>query len=356
MIAKQRAESSCFWQISQPDLLPHFSLPGPSSVAHHQPPTLSQFAHAWLCVQTRSVFYPLSLPLHEDNLTLAPLLDMANHTSHADCIATVAIRGAKTQQQLVRAGPAAATSLSPAVPDAGDIEIRAPQPRGLSKGQELCIQYGARDDGRLLAEYGFHLSTSVSDTAEKQPWTGNPHASLSLDMYISAYLDEVRESERISWREETLRDTGYWLDWSVEAFPEAAANWRTEVACRLLAIEDHNGDSERCAKKTRVDSTAPTQPTHSLEADTEALRRFHLMLSGQIAMVSRENEAESRRLLARFCTEAETDLTQRLSHLRESAASTSGGGDDAVAASVDLVTSLLVSQRHIARQMLYRLE
>lgn len=281
---------------------------------------------------------------------------MANHTSHADCIATVSVRGAKTQQQLVRAGPGAATSLSPAVEGAGDIEIRAPQPRGLSEGQELCIQYGARNDGRLLAEYGFHLSTSVSDLAQKAPWTGNPHASLSLDMYISAYLDEVRKSERTFWRKETLRDTGYWLDWSVEAFPEASAGWRTEVVCRLLAIEDHDGNSERCAKKTRMDSTAPTQPTHSLEADPEALRRFHLMLSGQIAVVSRENEADSRRLLRRFCKEAEMDLTQRLSRLRESATSTSGGGDDAVAASVDLVTSLLVSQRQIARQMLYRLE
>ncbi len=67
---------------------------------------IDTFLWAWLCVNSRCVFLPLGLADHADNFTLAPMLDMANHTpdSNLECKVRYANDGglelcAPTQEQ-----------------------------------------------------------------------------------------------------------------------------------------------------------------------------------------------------------------------------------------------------------------
>ena len=39
--------------------------------------TLENFVWAWLCVNSRCIWHDLALPLREDNITLAPIIDVS---------------------------------------------------------------------------------------------------------------------------------------------------------------------------------------------------------------------------------------------------------------------------------------
>ena len=39
--------------------------------------TLENFVWAWLCVNSRCIWHDLALPLREDNITLAPVIDVS---------------------------------------------------------------------------------------------------------------------------------------------------------------------------------------------------------------------------------------------------------------------------------------
>lgn len=247
-------------------------------------PSRPDFIHAWLCINTRSVYYSLGLP-RDDNLTLAPLLDMANHTCQADRIATVTILGSSPSS----------TSLAP-IKGAGSIELRLPS--GGQRGDEVCIAYGAHDDSRLFAEYGFHLGRDEGPLL-------NPHAAVDVTTALERRLAALSEREG-SWREETLRQTGYWGEWTIDA---EGPSWRTEMACRIASAHT---DEDR--------------------------RRFDLVVAGRVSIISRDNEEEARRLLDEVCQEAKISLEVKLRRLP-----TSVVGEDAQA-SVKLVSTLLKSQ------------
>lgn len=248
-------------------------------------PFRPDFIHAWLCINTRSVYYPLGLT-REDNLTLAPLLDMANHTCQADRIATVTIVGSSPSS----------SSLAP-IKGAGSIELRLPA--GGRRGDEVCIAYGAHDDSRLFAEYGFHLGREAGSSL-------NPHAAADVTAVLKRRLTALVEREGSLWREETLRQTGYWGEWTIDA---EGPSWRTEMACRIASAHT---DEDR--------------------------RRFDLVVAGRVPTISRDNEEEARLLLDEVCQEAKNYLEAKLRRLPASVT-----GDDAQM-SVTLVSSLLQSQ------------
>ena len=184
---------------SRTDLLPFF-LPADSIASTSIPCNDSlklAYAYAWLSVNTRCLHYPLGLPWHEDNITMAPILDMANHTSVNGRFCTISTGG----QNRASTSQFGTTST---ISRANGFELRAPFPEeqtipsGLCRGDEIYIQYGARDDGVLLAEYGFHLAHTVP--LETQPWTGNPYACLCLDSAILSHLSSFTEAER-TWKE-----------------------------------------------------------------------------------------------------------------------------------------------------------
>lgn len=150
------------------------------------------FAWGWLCTNSRCVYMDLHYVKHEDNFTLAPLLDMANHTALRQKECTVrysAVDG---------------------------MELCAPPESSLQAGEAVCITYGPHDNATLLVEYGFVLPRNVnanrlelSDQVNAaSSWHGNPHASVWLDEAV----DRLIESQGAAgeWKRSLLQKEGYW--------------------------------------------------------------------------------------------------------------------------------------------------
>lgn len=155
-------------------------------------PTISQhdFLWGWLCTNSRCVYMDLGYAQHPDNFTLAPLLDMANHTAvpWLECKVRYDVRGG--------------------------LELLAPsQPRpdgagrqGWRKGDEVCITYGAHANTTLLAEYGFVLPSNLHP--DDAYYTGNRYNDVLLDEAIIALLDT--QGDVGQWKRELLESEGYW--------------------------------------------------------------------------------------------------------------------------------------------------
>lgn len=150
----------------------------------------SDFLWGWLCTNSRCVYMDLKYSNHEDNFTLAPLLDMANHTAvpWLEC--------------KVRYDPR------------GGLELLAPsQPRpsdagrtGWCKGDEVCITYGAHANTTLLAEYGFVLPRAIH--SDNKAWTGNRYCDVLLDEQVNELFRQ--QGELGDWKRELLENEGYW--------------------------------------------------------------------------------------------------------------------------------------------------
>lgn len=144
---------------------------------------------AWLCTNSRCVYMDLHYERHEDNFTLAPLLDMANHTPipWLECKVRYDARG----------GLELLAPNHPRPEDAG----RA----GWRKGDEVCITYGAHANTTLLAEYGFVLPRILHSS--NCHWTGNRYCDVLLDAPVGELFGE---DENGSWKRELLEKEGYW--------------------------------------------------------------------------------------------------------------------------------------------------
>jgi hypothetical protein len=255
---------------------------------------------------------------------------MANHTSDEGSIFQVAVlsinNGAAQKAPLVLP------------PGAGGLEIRAPSGADaelLAKGAEVRIQYGARDDGVLLAEYGFHLSNAKASTQLSAPSIGNPYASLSLDKYLTEHMSTLDPREAKE-KQDLLIEAGYYSDWTIHPYPSPIASWRTVVALRLLVLEPGAG------------------------AQQQQSQRWKLLVEGRISTISQENDAEARRLLLKLCEAAQADLQRMRSSLQEELLSAAGSGTDkqveeteanAWRESVGMVASLLESEVEICRKV-----
>ena len=101
---------------------------------------LSLFHWAWCSVNTRAVYYKDSLTKQsENNMALAPYLDLLNHDPNA----------------VVKAG---------FNPESQCYEIRTLQP--VKKYQQVFINYGPHDNVKLFLEYGFIVPGNIHSTVE----------------------------------------------------------------------------------------------------------------------------------------------------------------------------------------------
>jgi len=123
---------------------------------------LDKFAWAWFTVNTRAVFYDEksnvknSSGSSEENLALAPYLDLFNHDP----------------QVSVRAG----VGLDIRVGDGGDYQIVTNN--AISKHNQVFINYGPHSNTKLLLEYGFFLPN-------------NPHESFPVSKdHFRSYCDQ----------------------------------------------------------------------------------------------------------------------------------------------------------------------
>ncbi|EJD44044.1 hypothetical protein AURDEDRAFT_166763 [Auricularia subglabra TFB-10046 SS5] len=146
------------------------------------------FLWAWLCVNTRSIYYGFSpSPVSTYNVTLCPLLDFANHPT----------------DDMSNSGSSVPTFHAPAA---------------LAPGDEAFLNYGGHPDTTLFAEYGFV--------------TG---ADARAQVDVGPELEPLFAGEPA--KRELLERHDYWGEWTLHLAPLAHPSYRTMTALRLLAVE-----------------------------------------------------------------------------------------------------------------------
>ncbi|WFC98018.1 hypothetical protein MYAM1_000739 [Malassezia yamatoensis] len=148
------------------------------------------FLWAWLCTNSRCIYMDFNYLDHADNLTLAPLLDMANHTAIPWLECNVRYSSSRNLELLA--------PNKPRPENAGRI--------GLRKGDEVCITYGAHANSTLLAEYGFVLPRTLFP--EESVWRGNRYCDICLDELIEKAIDD--QGELGTWKRDLLISEQYW--------------------------------------------------------------------------------------------------------------------------------------------------
>ena len=147
--------------------------------------TRDVFEWAWFCVNTRAVFYPDADKLNygglENNMALAPYLDMFNHDSE---IAVQA--GFNTVSQCY--------------------EIRSK--KQIRKYSQVFINYGPHDNAKLFIEYGFIIPRNLHSSVEFSitdlldlfhPKTNVFEKQVALLKQISIYGNLYCSREGFSW-------------------------------------------------------------------------------------------------------------------------------------------------------------
>ncbi|EPQ32320.1 uncharacterized protein PFL1_00516 [Pseudozyma flocculosa PF-1] len=295
---------------------------------------LAEFLWAWLCVNSRCIFFPLGLQAHSDNFTLAPFLDMANHTSQPSL------------ECRVQFNPAGGLELYAPPPSARPLHLGR---KGMRKGDECLITYGAHSNASLLSEYGFVLpGVCPSDEEDARPredegaasdgatWKGNRYCEVSVDAEVERLFDEQGEAGQR--KMELLQDRGYWGDYTLHPHPAPAhPSHRLVPALRLLALrlpkaavaspvvtpalegkhidKTRRLDKERGAAAAKVSSHAPDRSktggkrqakllSYTPQTDAEGerlLANWEATLTGHEETVSPQNEADAHELLVTLC-------------------------------------------------------
>ncbi|EPX70873.1 ribosomal protein lysine methyltransferase Set11 [Schizosaccharomyces octosporus yFS286] len=154
------------------------------------------FQWAWLCVNTRCLYYEVSPSSVDEQLTLAPVFEYFNHSFDA-----------QTDLQRGRSG----------------ISIIAK--RTIEKNEQIYLRYGGHGNDQLFSEYGFCLSE-------------NPFNHFTLDNQLS--FNEQQEK--------FLKDHHYWKDYT---FSIDGPSFRTFVALRVLLIYNSNDLLDYTCDSTR---------------------------------------------------------------------------------------------------------
>ncbi|KAF8323186.1 SET domain-containing protein [Clavulina sp. PMI_390] len=254
------------------------------------PVELRQWAWAWLNVNTRCIYLDVQPSGGiEENLTLVPGVDFANHTVDRDQSCTFAF----TYKHEARADDFG----KPVAPTSG--VLTSPAGRPVTAGDELFLQYGTHSSSYLMQEYGFCIPrAAMSDPGE-----------VTLDTYLETLLLSRCEAFR-----DVLERWGYWGDWKLHLSPEPSVSYRTAVVCRLLHVSDIRGianDTESSAWDPQI------EPNY--EQDGESYNRWKACVLGYVDDVSARNEQEVRKSLVSLCTQIIGDAEKHLARIQASA-------------------------------------
>ncbi|TKY86198.1 hypothetical protein EX895_005023 [Sporisorium graminicola] len=261
------------------------------------------FLWAWLCVNTRCVFLPLCLADHADNFTLAPMLDMANHTSDPsfECKVRYAADG----------------GLEMYAPSGSDAETCVAVP-----GDECFITYGPHSNENLLSEYGFVLPAQLEfgrDQAadDELTWRGSRYVDVLMDEQVeSLFKAQGADGEA---KIELLQNRGYWGEFTAHPYPEPAhPSHRLIPALRLAALDLGSSSPSKTASKIAKVKAQPgvkagkKVPFRAQDGISD-LEKWEETLAGYRDTVSPENEQQARDILIDLCTarRKETDTARR---------------------------------------------
>lgn len=249
----------------------------------------ADFLWAWLCTNSRCVYQKMHYASHSDDFTLAPLLDMANHSASPRLESKV--------QYDARDG----------------LELRAPRSpggtAGLRCGDEVCITYGPHSNAMLLAEYGFVLPRDVRAAAEwdaadgashETAWRGNRYCGIDVDDEVAQLFAE--QGAVGMWKIDLMESAAYWGDFTMHPEPAPAhPSHRLHLALRLLCmyIEEPRVPSRKRRKHAALSGCTGPPEQHApdpMEAysKAEAERVWLQLTSGQRERVSAKNEMDVR--------------------------------------------------------------
>lgn len=155
-------------------------------------PSFELFKWAWLTVNTRCLYISLT-PHAAANLTLAPAIDLLNHTD--DPLKACTMKWDRLRGMSIRTGAAVEYAV----------------------GEEVCITYGHHPNAFLLREYGFVLA-------------GNAHDCVDISrVLLDAESDAVRRS---------LHDLGYDGEYTLAA-TAPHVSFRTTVAAVAISYPNN---------------------------------------------------------------------------------------------------------------------
>lgn len=193
------------------------------------------YVWAWLVVNTRCIHlgrkkcnsianqaysstssYMLGSIGDRDTITLAPVLDLLNHSSVAD------IEGHFDSQnrQFV-------------------IKTNVP----FCKGKEVFISYGPHDNEFMFAEYGFVLKDNPYQYL---------HLDFAVDLWVNAFKQRLQQHQQSKWRArdmqpadvdvlvDLLKREGLWGDY-VLSFEDTECPYRLQAALQLLFLAEQKG-------------------------------------------------------------------------------------------------------------------
>ncbi|KAG8935938.1 hypothetical protein FRC02_005413 [Tulasnella sp. 418] len=241
----------------------------------------NDFLWAWLIVNTRCIHYSLvsNDPQHSTqdlDLTLCPVIDLANHTA------------TESQScQVIR-------ELD------GSLQLIAP-PNGLKKGDEVLLQYGAHSNTTLFTEYGFVIPRSLDGDGE------DGGGEILIDTAMSLLF---QERQQFPWIKSVLENRGYWNDWALYTHPPPAhPSFRVLPALRLLNLP--------------LPSLLPS-PNDSFVSNGDFgtdevvnhLAKWEATILGLESAVSEENNQAVRDSLVRLCQHVLTKSEEGLSRMQ----------------------------------------
>ncbi|SPO27391.1 related to RKM2 - ribosomal protein lysine methyltransferase [Ustilago trichophora] len=284
---------------------------------------LNTYLWAWLCVNSRCVFLPLSLADHSDNFTLAPMLDMANHTPDPalECKVRYASDGG-----LELCGPISDVS-----------------PSGLKGGDECFITYGPHSNQSLLCEYGFVLPPQLEFAAEGDDggngarWKGSRYVDVLMDQEIETMLKAQGKGGEA--KIELLQNRGYWGEFTIHPYPEPAhPSHRLIPALRLAALDLHAPAPAATSKVAKthhqpgVKAGKKAFPVHqsnfAAQGSASDLDKWEETLTGYRDIVSEENERHAHLILVDLCESKRKDTEQARIHLVGAEKILQAHGDD----------------------------
>ncbi|KAJ7632599.1 hypothetical protein FB45DRAFT_912897 [Roridomyces roridus] len=171
--------------------------------------TCDDFLWAWLNVNTRCIFHRMKRERGDaDNITLCPILDLANHVVTGPCMTP-----RKTATEIANTAPIARL---------GDAFTLLSPDTVTEPGTELHLTYGAHSNRTLFVEYGFVI----------------PADGARAEVDVQDLVETLFSNDK----KEILEDAGYWGDWKLDASP--AVSYRLITALRLLHI-DSDSDLKR---------------------------------------------------------------------------------------------------------------
>ncbi|KAJ3896505.1 hypothetical protein GG344DRAFT_36468 [Lentinula edodes] len=194
-----------------PQILKAASKP-PSEFMEDNESLVHDYLWAWLNVNTRCIYHQIkNSPSDPDNITLCPILDFANHSSHLPGMNPPSPGNGNLRSNLYR-----------------DFSLLSPSDSSVDADSELHLQYGAHCNRVLFIEYGFVLSP---DSIPEDQRT----LEVNVDDIVEALV--VEKGETGVWMKSVLVLDNYWRDWTMHyASGSAFPSYRLVIALRLISI------------------------------------------------------------------------------------------------------------------------